>query len=213
MDRRERLSSRHPASRQGALRVGMRAAEPASALITAGDLALAGIAARDLARRGADIVLLHRPGDEAAALRLALRVEAEGRRCELLAAEPTDAAACEEGVLHAVFLGGGRIGALVCVGEADRAEWRQGVQGFAAALRAALPHLAPSARVLHLQPELPREAGEEAQAARRALQRSARGLIGWLRRQHGLRGQALVSGARCGTARDWPEPGWVPASG
>ncbi len=188
-------------------------------LIGAGDVGLAGVAAQEAGRGGADVLLLHRPGDEAVALGIARRVEAEGRRCELLAGDLDDPESCEEAAIHAAFLGGGGIGALIWVGAAPDAggqnlvarAWpagpsatlpaalRQDLLGFWAITRAVLPHLAPQARVLHLLPVLPAGARAEAAAARRAVQGFARGVLATLRRDHGVRGHCAMAGPVPGT--------------
>lgn len=183
-------------------------------LLSAGDIALARQVAQEAARAGRDVLLLHAPTDEAAALETARRVEAEGRRCELVSGEPEDEEACQEAALHAAFLGRGSIGALVCAGG-----WGASGHGFDAVVRAALPLLAPGARVVHLQPELPKDAGLEARAARSALLRQARGMLGRLRRDHGLRADCLTAAAAgwawaTGEARPPSEgSGWAGALG
>lgn len=179
-----------------------RASGPGAALLCAGrDIGLAGAAARDLACAGLDVLLLHAPADEATALSIALDVEACGRRCELVTGALDDMEACEEAALHAAFLGRGRIAALVCVEDVAPGT-RRGVAGFAAVLRAAVPLLAPRARVVHLHPEFPCDGGSEAPSARR-LDRDTRRLLGRLRREH-------VHGLRMTAAPGWT---WAAESG
>ncbi len=177
-------------------------------LIGAGDVAAAGRAAWRFARDGADVMLLHRPSDEAAALSIALRVEAEGRRCELLAGDLDDGALCEEAAIHAAFLGQGGIGAVVYAGTPPpsapdgREPWSGRPSSSLAAaecwslVRAALPHLVGGARVLHPWP--PSRAGQEDEAPA-----GRRGLLEMLRREHGIEGSFAVfeggPGAPCGT--------------
>lgn len=105
-----------------------------------------------------------------------------------------DLETCEEAALHAAFLGRGRIAALVCV-EGSAPGKRRDVAGFGAVLRAAVPLLAPDACVVHLQPGLPRGAGLEALSARCLLHRSARRMLGRLRREHGLHGLCMTAAA------------------
>lgn len=53
----------------------LRAAGPGAVLLSAGrEIGLAAVAARDLARAGQDVLLLHAPADEAMALSVALDV-------------------------------------------------------------------------------------------------------------------------------------------
>lgn len=178
-------------------------------LISAGDVEASGAAALAFAQAGADIILLHRPADEATVLATALRVEAAGRRCELFAGDLDDAETCQEAAIHAAFFGRGGIGALVYVespveggmGLPDRdtpaaqEALRQSVLGLWSLTRAALPHMAAGARIVHLQLDLPADAGPAALAARRTMQGFARGLLATLRRDHGIRGHSL-----CGPA-------------
>ncbi|WP_206930670.1 hypothetical protein [Roseococcus thiosulfatophilus] len=202
----------------GRLAAWLRASGQGAVLLSAGrEIGLAGAAARDLARAGRDVLLLHAPADEAIALSVALDVEAEGRRCELVAGALDDMETCEEAALHAAFLGRGRIAAVVCV-EGAAPDTRGDVAGFATVLRAAVPLLAPDARVVHLQPELPREAGLEALSARRLLHRSTRRLLGRLRREHGLHGLCMTAAAGWAWAAENGRAGldaraWAPSSG
>ncbi len=194
------------------------ASGPGAVLLSAGqNMGLAAAAARHLARAGQDVLLLHAQADEALALSTALDVEAEGRRCELVAGALDDIEACEEAALHAAFLGRGRIAALVCV-EGSAPGARQDVAGFGAVLRAAVPLLAPDARVVHLHPELPRDAGQEALSARRLLQRSARRMLGRLRREHGLHGLRVTAAVGWGWTAEQGRAGleagsWAPSAG
>jgi NAD(P)-dependent dehydrogenase (short-subunit alcohol dehydrogenase family) len=195
----ERLRPRHSARTCGG---GVGAV-----LIGAGDAAVAGRAARRFAAGGAQVVVLHRPADEAAALCIARQVEAEGRRCELLAGDLDDGELCEEGAIHAAFLGRGGIGAVVCVGaplpsapdEADAALRRASAE-FRSLLHAALPHLVNGARVLHLWPAPPVEPEGGAPAARREALRLARGVLGVL-------GRSPAIEKRCGLVDAGPT-GW-----
>lgn len=196
---------------------GLRMPGPGAALMRAADFGLAGVAAHDLAQAGWDVLLLHSPADEAPALSVALRVEGEGRRCELVAGALDDEETCEEAALHAAFLGRGRIGALVCVDGPTTAP-AVGMAGLDALLRAVVPLMAPDARVVHIQPELPRDAGREALSAQRMLHHSAQRMLGRLRREHGLHDLRMTVAAGWAWAAEGHGGGldggtWAPSSG
>lgn len=202
----------------GRLAAWLGASGPGSVLLSAGqDIVLARSAARELARAGQDVLLLHAPADEEMALSVALEVEGEGRRCELVAGALDDMETCEEAALHAAFLGRGRIAALICVAGPSATPERD-VMGFGAVLRAAFPLLAPGARVVHLQPEVPRDAGIEALSSRRMPHRSARRLLARLRREHGLHGLCMTAAAGWAWVAEGGHAGleagsWAPSSG
>lgn len=197
----------------GRLAGWLQGLSPGAVLLSAGsDIVLAGAAARDLARAGQDVLLLHAPADEEVALLVALDVEAAGRRCELVAGALDDAETCEEAALHAAFLGRGRIAALVCVESAAPAP---DVAAFGVVLRAALPLLAAETRVLHLHPEPSRATVPEAPSSRRMLHRSAGRLMARLKREHGLHGLDMTGWARAaeGVGARLEAGPWVPSSG
>ncbi|MCE5257735.1 MAG: SDR family oxidoreductase [Chloroflexi bacterium] len=72
-----------------------------AALITGGTSGIGAATALELAQGGADIVIVGRQATEGAA-RIQQAVRALGRRCELVLADVTDAAACERCVQQAV---------------------------------------------------------------------------------------------------------------
>lgn len=77
------------------------------ALITGGDSGIGGAAAIAFAREGADVVIVHRPGEEPDAAHVLGEIRDAGRRGLAIVTDITDAARCRELVDEAVrFLGG-----------------------------------------------------------------------------------------------------------
>ena len=132
------------------------------ALITGGDSGIGGAVAIAFAREGADVVIVHRRGEEDDAAHVLAQVRAAGRAGAALVADLTDAARCRELVAEAVDILGGLEILVNNAGKqtaVDRIEdltdeqfettFRTNVFAPFRLIKAALPHLAPGSTIIN----------------------------------------------------------------
>lgn len=144
--------------REGAVRSGGRLPGRV-VLVSAGDTKAGCGIAHALALAGAEVVLLHHPGQEDAALEAALRIERLGRRCELFAGDLDDVEFCLEGAFQAAYFGSGLIDVVVNVARHSpggaalplRAALRRDLPGLRGVAVAAAPYLTRESRLIHIQ--------------------------------------------------------------
>lgn len=132
------------------------------ALITGGDSGIGAATAILYAREGADIAIVHLPGEEEDATEVKSQVEKEGRRCLLIPGDIKDSAFCREAVTRTIneF---GRLDILINnaavmyqhssleeISDEELEEvFRTNILGYFFLTRAALPHLQPGARIIN----------------------------------------------------------------
>jgi NAD(P)-dependent dehydrogenase (short-subunit alcohol dehydrogenase family) len=131
------------------------------ALITGGDSGIGRAVAVLFAREGADVAIAYLPDEQADADETRAAVEAEGRKCVLLAGDLADARFCKTAVEEAVK-GLGKLDVLVSnaahqnrkegVEEITEEEWdrtfRVNVYAYFRLVKAAMPHLKPGASII-----------------------------------------------------------------
>jgi NAD(P)-dependent dehydrogenase (short-subunit alcohol dehydrogenase family) len=131
------------------------------ALITGGDSGIGRAVAVLYAREGADVAITYLPAEESDAQETRHAVEAEGRKCLLLAGDLTDPAFCR-GVVERAVRELGKLDVLVSnaahqnrkqsLEEVTEEEWdrtfQTNVYAYFRLVKAALPHLKPGSAIL-----------------------------------------------------------------
>jgi NAD(P)-dependent dehydrogenase (short-subunit alcohol dehydrogenase family) len=133
-----------------------------AALITGGDSGIGRAVAVLYAKEGADVAIVYRPEEQPDAEETKRAVEAEGRRCVLIAGDLADAAFCREAVERAVRELG-KLDVLVnnaaaqhtveTLEELTEEQWdrtfKTNIYGYYRVTKAALPHLKPGSSIIN----------------------------------------------------------------
>ncbi|MFC2999225.1 SDR family oxidoreductase [Falsiroseomonas tokyonensis] len=133
-----------------------------TALVSGGDSGIGRAVAIGFAKEGADVVILHKEEPQDAEDTRA-RIEAEGRRCEVIAGDIGDAAFCRDAVARAAQILGGRIDILVnnaaeqhpCKDFAEIPDaqvertFRTNILGMMWLTKAALPHMPKGGSIIN----------------------------------------------------------------
>jgi NAD(P)-dependent dehydrogenase (short-subunit alcohol dehydrogenase family) len=132
------------------------------ALVTGGDSGIGRAVAVLFAREGADVAIVYLPVEQSDADETRAAVEREGRRCELVPGDVTDAAFCKRAVATTVDRLG-RLDVLVnnaafqnhvaSIDELSEEQWEQtfrtNIFGYFYMAKAALPHLEAGAAIIN----------------------------------------------------------------
>jgi NAD(P)-dependent dehydrogenase (short-subunit alcohol dehydrogenase family) len=132
------------------------------ALVTGGDSGIGRAVAVLFAREGADVAIVYLPVEESDAEETRAAVEREGRRCELIPGDVTDAAFCRRAVARTVEALG-KLDILVnnaafqnhvdAIDELTEEQWentfRTNIFAYFYLAKAALPHLRPGSAIIN----------------------------------------------------------------